>query len=124
MSAETRLATYGTLAPGQVNHGVVSMLDGEWLKGRVRGNLHEAGWGAAQGCPGMTPDPEGEWIDVAILVSADLPGHWDRLDAFEGAEYRRIAIDAEVAGEIVPSLSTRWRGARLDPSQSDPVAGG
>ena len=102
MSAETRLATYGTLAPGEVNHHQMSGMDGLWLTGRVRGQLYAEGWGADHGCPGMTPDPEGEWIDVHIFESADLPAHWPRLDAFEGSEYQRVELMAEVGGEILP----------------------
>ena len=99
MSADTRLATYGTLAPGEVNHHQMNGMTGRWLTGRVRGVLHAEGWGADHGCPGMTPDPDGDWIDVHISESADLPAHWARLDAFEGAEYRRVVIAAEVEGD-------------------------
>jgi hypothetical protein len=45
-AAETRLATYGTLAPGRPNHGHLSDVPGRWLVGEVRGTLIEAGWGA------------------------------------------------------------------------------
>lgn len=102
MSAKTRLATYGTLAPGEVNHHFMDGMVGRWLKGRVRGKLHAEGWGADHGCPGMTPDPTGEWIDVHIFESVDLPAHWPRLDAFEGAEYKRIELAADVDGESLP----------------------
>ena len=101
MSADTRLATYGTLAPGEVNHRQMDGMKGRWLIGRVRGRLHAEGWGAAHGCPGMTPDPEGDWIDVNIFESRDLRLEWPRLDAFEGAEYRRVEVTADVAGEAV-----------------------
>ncbi|WP_295016844.1 4a-hydroxytetrahydrobiopterin dehydratase [uncultured Micrococcus sp.] len=38
------------------------------------------------------PAPPADVTDVPaqLLVSADLPEHWDRLDAFEGAGYRRV----------------------------------
>ena len=30
---------------------------------------------------------------MQVFVSPDLPAHWDRLDAFEGADYRRVLIE-------------------------------
>ncbi|MEL6476071.1 MAG: gamma-glutamylcyclotransferase family protein [Pseudomonadota bacterium] len=95
MSAETRLATYGTLVPGQVNEGQLAGLTGTWSTGVVRGHLHEDGWGAAHGCPGIRLDPDGPEVAVHLFTSADLPAHWGRLDAFEGDGYRRITTLAE-----------------------------
>jgi hypothetical protein len=31
-------------------------------------------------------------VDVQLFVSPDLPGHWDRLDRFEGEDYSRILV--------------------------------
>jgi gamma-glutamylcyclotransferase (GGCT)/AIG2-like uncharacterized protein YtfP len=90
---ETRLATYGTLAPGRTNHGQLIDLPGRWLVGHVRGSLVEAGWGAALGYPGMILDLDGAQIEVCVFESAALVDHWQRLDAFEGAGYRRVAVD-------------------------------
>ena len=91
-SVEHRLATYGTLAPGEVNEGQLSDLSGEWTTGFVKGKLINEGWGAAHGCPGMIAVRNGDLIKVHIFQSLDLPEHWDRLDAFEGDGYRRIPI--------------------------------
>ncbi len=93
MSAEQRLAVYGSLAPGKSNHHQLDGLAGAWRPGVVRGQLHDAGWGSDQGFPGLTPDPAGPEVAVQIFVSPDLPAHWDRLDAFEGADYRRVRIE-------------------------------
>ena len=87
--AETRLATYGTLAPGRVNHGQLAELEGVWREGTVMGRLVEAGWGAALGYPGLILDPAGPAVEVHLFESAELPDHWPRLDAFEGPGYRR-----------------------------------
>lgn len=90
--ALTRLATYGTLAPGRQNHHQVAALRGRWLTGHVRGTLVEEGWGAALGFPALVLAPDGtsgDDVAVHVLESADLPAHWDRLDAFEGPGYRR-----------------------------------
>ncbi|MEM1161071.1 MAG: molybdenum cofactor guanylyltransferase MobA, partial [Pseudomonadota bacterium] len=94
-AASTRLATYGTLAPGQPNHHHMDGMTGAWSRGTVRGRLYEEGWGAAHNCPGMVQDPKGQTIPVHIFTSGDLPAHWSRLDAFEGAEYRRTVATAD-----------------------------
>lgn len=93
---EHRLAVYGSLAPGRVNAWVLEPLDGRWISGgRVRGHLHREGWGAAHGFPGLEADPEGEPVPVEVFVSRELPAHWDRLDAFEGSDYRRTVVPVE-----------------------------
>ncbi len=88
-SPDTRLAVYGTLAPGRINHHQISTLIGTWQRGTVRGDLFSSGWGAALGFPGLILDPLGPVVEVQLFESADLPKHWDRLDEFEGAGYRR-----------------------------------
>lgn len=102
MAAATRLAVYGTLGPGRSNHDQLAGLGGEWTRGIVRGRLVAGGRGAAHHCPGLVPDPEGEAIEVDILTSPALPANWDRLDAFEGADYRRTVVDAETPDGTVP----------------------
>lgn len=92
-----RLATYGSLAPGQVNHHELAGLSGEWHTGTVRGTLVEKGWGADLGYPALTLSDRGEAIAVHLFVSPDLPAHWPRLDAFEGEGYRRVAASVETA---------------------------
>jgi gamma-glutamylcyclotransferase (GGCT)/AIG2-like uncharacterized protein YtfP len=100
---ETRLATYGTLAPGRRNHGQLSDLPGRWIVGHVRGTLIEAGWGAKFGYPGLILDPDKAPIEVLVFESRALPNHWHRLDAFEGPGYRRIAVDVWTAGGVLPA---------------------
>lgn len=105
MSAETTLATYGTLVPGEVNHHQLDGLKGTWTNGTVRGRLYQEGWGAAHNCPGMVPDPQGQEIDVHLFHSEDLPKHWARLDAFEGSEYQRERISVHTQkGQIEASI--------------------
>jgi gamma-glutamylcyclotransferase (GGCT)/AIG2-like uncharacterized protein YtfP len=88
--AEARLATYGSLSPGEVNHDQLSSLKGRWLKGTVRGVLQNAGWGSSMGFPGLTLDPAGPEVSVNLFESPELREHWHRLDEFEGSEYRRV----------------------------------
>jgi gamma-glutamylcyclotransferase (GGCT)/AIG2-like uncharacterized protein YtfP/uncharacterized glyoxalase superfamily protein PhnB len=94
---DTRLVTYGTLAPGRVNHHLISDLAGDWRRGTVKGKLFASGWGAALGFPGLILDPLGPLVDVDLFQSADLPAHWARLDEFEGSGYRRVVTTVETA---------------------------
>lgn len=89
-SADTRLATYGTLAPGRVNNDQLADLKGYWRQGKIRGRLVETGWGAEISYPGLMLDPSGQVIEVYIFESSELPDHWRRLDKFEGVGYRRV----------------------------------
>ena len=89
-AADTRLAIYGTLAPGRVNHHQISALAGKWRRGTVKGKLFSSGWGAAHGFPGLILDPLGPSVDVHLFESPELPEHWARLDEFEGPGYRRV----------------------------------
>lgn len=95
MASEHRLATYGTLAPGRPNHHQLAALRGEWSLGKVRGTLVANGWGAALGYPALILAEDGDEVEVHLFTSPDLPEHWDRLDAFEGSEYRRTEVEVE-----------------------------
>jgi len=97
---EHRLAVYGTLAPGRPNFSKLAGLKGSWLTGNVRGTLEVRGWGSELGYPGMRWQPTSrQMIAVHVLQSTMLVDHWATLDAFEGADYRRIWVPVEVSGE-------------------------
>ena len=87
-----RLAVYGSLAPGRSNHHMVAPLGGTWTDGVVEGDLAQFGWGAAIGYPALRLRPGGPPVPVHVLTSPALPGRWAELDAFEGAEYRRVLV--------------------------------
>lgn len=95
MSAINRLASYGTLAPGQSNHGQLAHLKGRWFKGTVRGNRTTADWGQWTGYPGFMLHPASTDVEVHIFESKELPAHWHRLDTFEGDAYRRVITTAQ-----------------------------
>lgn len=99
--ASMRLAVYGTLAPGEVNHHQLNGLTGSWSKGVVRGDKDAHGWGLTHGFPGLRWNPEGGTVAVQVFESADLPAHWKRLDEFEGADYRRVLIPVEQDGRLI-----------------------
>ena len=86
------LAVYGSLAPGKSNHEQLQGIKGRWLRGEVEGDLHNCGWGAATGYPGIIPKPGGPRVPVWVLESVELADAWDRLDAFEGDEYERVKV--------------------------------
>ncbi len=98
---DTRLAVYGTLAPGKSNHDQLDGLQGAWLNGVVRGRLIEHGWAARDGYPALVLDPRGPSVALQIFISPDLPDHWQRLDAFEGADYRRAPTMVEIGDDRV-----------------------
>lgn len=99
--ADTRLAVYGSLAPGRPNEAQLSELQGTWTPGIVTGALKDDGWGAAIGYPGIILDPRGPEVEVQVFESAELPEHWQRLDKFEGPGYRRVVTTVRTAvGEV------------------------
>jgi len=109
--ADSRLAVYGTLAPGRVNHHELTGLKGSWRRGTVRGKLFAVGWGASLGYPGLVLDPQAPPIEVFLFESPDLPDYWPRLDEFEGAGYRRVVTqvrtsDGDVGAYIYVLAST------------------
>jgi gamma-glutamylcyclotransferase (GGCT)/AIG2-like uncharacterized protein YtfP len=92
-SAHCRLAVYGSLAPGRSNHHQLQDLHGEWHSGcSVHGDLADRGWGAGLGYPVLRWSTSGPAVAVEMFVSDELPGHWPRLDEFEGPDYLRIVV--------------------------------
>ncbi len=98
---QNKLAIYGTLAPGEVNHSRIADIRGCWAKGFVHGDLLSTGWGAEHGFPAMAWRPDGPRVPVKLFVSADLDRHWRRLDEFEGDGYRRILVPVDNDSGIV-----------------------
>ncbi|WFF38465.1 gamma-glutamylcyclotransferase [Moraxella nasibovis] len=88
------LFVYGTLAPNRSNHHIMTPITGIWQTATARGFLHAKGWGLTQGYPAIIPDDEGDEVSGFVFSSDELSEHWDRLDAFEGAEYQRVPIVA------------------------------
>jgi gamma-glutamylcyclotransferase (GGCT)/AIG2-like uncharacterized protein YtfP len=100
-----RLAVYGSLAPGRPNHHQLDGLSGRWIKGTVRGQLLQEGWGAELGYPGIVLNSERSTVDVLIFESSDLPDHWTKLDEFEGSGYRRtITTVSTDEGDLLASI--------------------
>jgi|SRR5689334_18540021 len=93
-----RLAVYGSLAPGKKNHHMMAGMEGSWRAAVLRGSLRNEGWGAGEGFPGFLWDGTHAAVAAQVFSSRDLPRHWQRLDEFEGDEYRRILVPVEIEG--------------------------
>lgn len=98
----TALAVYGSLAPGESNHWVISRIAGDWFDATVNGYVFEVTWGPADGYEGFVPDAEGPAVPVAVLVSSQLDGRWREIDDFEGQGYERRVMAVRLAdGQII-----------------------
>lgn len=106
------LIVYGSLKPGEVNHHLVANIKGEWIDGTVSGEI--GSW--RQYLRFLHNTVNAQTLAVKLLISAELPNHWERLDAFEGEAYERIVIEAETARGTV-------RGCiYAKPSTTDPAS--
>jgi gamma-glutamylcyclotransferase (GGCT)/AIG2-like uncharacterized protein YtfP len=90
--SRTALAVYGSLAPGESNHWVVSRIAGDWIDGVINGYTFDLSWGPAEGYEGFLPDPDGPEVHVAVLLSAELDSRWREIDDFEGLGYERRVL--------------------------------
>lgn len=75
---------YGTLAPGQPSHELLSSLRGEWTRVEVSGHL-----GLDEGVPTFACDRSGPLEQVNLFCSDDLPPTWSQVDEHEGPRYPR-----------------------------------
>ena len=95
--ASVKLAIYGTLAPGKVNHHHIADLGGAWSDAAVRGSLGWVPCGIHEGLPAIVLDPAAALHPLKVLVCENLPAAWSRLDAFEGEEMQRLLVPLEDA---------------------------
>lgn len=85
-----RLATYGTLKPGEANASMLEDISGEWGEGIATGVIRQQnGFPAFRGL--LTGDP----VAVKILTSPQLPQHYEQLDQFEGNGYCRVLVPVQ-----------------------------
>ena len=92
----TALAVYGSLAPGESDHWVVSRIAGDWIDGVIHGYTFDLTWGPAEGYEGFVPDPDGPEMPVAVLLSTQLDSRWREIDDFEGQGYERRVLPVEL----------------------------
>jgi gamma-glutamylcyclotransferase (GGCT)/AIG2-like uncharacterized protein YtfP len=93
---EHRLIVYGSLAPGEVNNFVLAGLEGNWEQCVIRGHM-----GRYKGWKVFKYDPQAEAHQVWLFSSPLLPQKLPDLDDFEGEEYQRIIIPAQVEDRVI-----------------------
>jgi gamma-glutamylcyclotransferase (GGCT)/AIG2-like uncharacterized protein YtfP len=87
-----RLASYGSLRPGESNFNVVEEICGTWAPGVVRGTIVvEHGYFVF-----YWDQESSNIVPVLILNSVELDAHWSRIDEFEGDSYRRVLVPVEL----------------------------
>ncbi len=93
---ENNLFVYGSLALGGANQHILKPLSGTWKRGTVKGFLHNQGWGADQGFPGIELDRHGDLVQGQVFSSKGLSAYWEVLDDFEGEEYQRAVTEVSL----------------------------
>ena len=93
---EERLIVYGTLVPGGQYHHLLADLEATWEECTIRGRL-----GAYRGYPTFKWNPAGEPHPAWLVTSPWLPVKFRELDDFEGKDYTRRLIPAEVERRLV-----------------------
>jgi len=88
---EELLIVYGSLAPGGSNAFIFKGVEGTWHRCRIRGHMRR--W---RGFKSFKWDPEGPEHQAWLFASPALPQIFPELDDFEGDEYRRLVIPAQV----------------------------
>ena len=101
----THVFVYGTLRRGGSNH---FRMDGtEFVTtGTVNGRLYQIDW-----YPGLVLDETGDEVIGEIYQVS--PGLMEKLDAFEGKQYRRVRVEVDCGGDQRSSLSAwvwEWLG--------------
>ena len=91
----TRLAVYGSLRPGESNHNQLATVPGNWQDGSVKGSIKRPGEYLE-----FTWDVCSSEVAVKVLTSDRLCDHFDRLDEFEGEDYRRILVPVMIAEKV------------------------
>lgn len=91
-----RLFVYGTLAPGKPNEHILANIGGAFEPASVKGTLHQEGWGAALGYPGIELDERGSDVEGFLFSSENLSKHWKYLDDFEGEGYQRKIAEVKL----------------------------
>ena len=92
-----QLFVYGTLQPGEYNHGVMEAIPGKWQRATINGILYTSDWGASHNCPGVIVSTRGNVIPGYLFKSDALHLHWNRLDDFEGSAYTRATTPVTLA---------------------------
>jgi len=96
-----RLFVYGTLGPNRPNEHILKNIGGTFEEASVKGILHEKGWGAEMGYPGIILDINGIIVKGFLFSSNKISEHWSELDKFEGEAYKRIITKVETNNKTI-----------------------
>lgn len=96
-----KLFVYGTLCPGRPNEHILKNIGGKWEVGKIKGTLHEKGWGATMGYPAVKLSENGDFIEGYVFSSDQLENHWQTLDEFEGEAYERVLTKVLLNNDII-----------------------
>lgn len=99
-----KLFVYGTLGLGRPNEHILKKIGGSFEEASIIGILHNEGWGAEMGYPGLTIDTEGGKIAGFLFSSDKLNEHWSELDDFEGEAYERVLTKVKLKNSIVEAF--------------------
>ena len=89
-----RLATYGTLKPGEINNSILSKYEGSWYHGSVNGYIDYD-----NDLPYFKWNLDASAIEVVIFESRD--NFMPEIDRFEGKNYRRILIPIKDGEKLI-----------------------
>jgi hypothetical protein len=92
--ADSRIAVYGALAPGEARHYMLSPFRGVWTPGFVRGRLEPGPWSTLTGA-GLRLDGGAERVPVHVLASPMLTTAWASLDLMRHAGLARLLVPVE-----------------------------
>ncbi len=91
-----QLIVYGSLVPGGLYHFLLADLPGTWEPCVIQGRMGKYG-----GFKAFYYDAAGPEHPAWLFSSAELPRAISELDDFEGEEYERLVIPAQVDGDWV-----------------------
>lgn len=89
--SDQNLIAYGTIAPGNINHQIISDINGKWIKCKINGKIK-----TIDGLPVFDWILSEKTIVADLFNSNDLPKNWSNIDKFEGSMYKRRLIPAEI----------------------------
>lgn len=106
-----KLAVYGTLKPGGVNHSIIKDIGGEWLDCSVKGEIT-----TFEDLPVFIWD-RGKETNMKLLISNNLSENFERLDNFEGLRYKRILIPVQTHSGVF--ISNIYSLRKINRSRDD-----
>jgi len=81
LKVKSTLIVYGSLAPGESNHHIISHIDGVWSKAFIKGKIVDNGWLTRNGYPEFqrVHENDAEKLEVLAFISQDLHLHWEHI---------------------------------------------